>query len=79
MFTNLPAKCTIKIFTVSGILVQKIEVDNPSDNGIAHWDLTSREGLEVAAGMYIYHVKAENTQGFKLGKEEKIGKFAIIK
>ncbi|MBN2011868.1 hypothetical protein JW960_21245 [candidate division KSB1 bacterium] len=79
MFINLPAKCTIKIFTVSGVLVDEINVNNTSDRGIAHWDLTSREGLEVAAGMYIYHVKAEDTDHVKVGDVEKIGKFAIIK
>ena len=76
MFTNLPAECTIKIFTVSGILVDEIAVNNIGDErgkGIAHWDLLTREGLEIAAGMYIYHVKAKKTG------DEKIGKFAVIK
>jgi len=73
MFTHLPAACTIKIFTVSGVLVNKLEVNNPAENGIAHWDLTTKEGLEIAAGIYIYHVKATQTG------DEKIGKFAVIK
>jgi hypothetical protein len=73
MFTNLPAQCKITIFTVSGVFVDEIEVENDSDTGIAHWDVETAEGLEVAAGMYLYHVKAELTGA------EKIGKFAIIK
>jgi len=73
MFTHLPARCTIRIFTSSGILVDTIEVENPPSDGTVHWDLLTREGLEIAAGMYVYHVKAEVT-----GKE-KIGKFAVIK
>lgn len=73
MFTNVPARCTIKIFTVSGVLVDEIEVNNPAEKGIAHWDLLTKEGLEIAAGLYIYHVKAEDTS------EEKMGKFAVIK
>ncbi len=73
MFTHIPAKCIIKIFTMSGVLVDVIDVDNPADNGIVHWDLLSKEGLEVAAGVYIYHVKSEVT-----GKK-KLGKFAVIK
>ncbi|MFZ5519263.1 MAG: hypothetical protein ACOY90_21710 [Candidatus Zhuqueibacterota bacterium] len=73
MFTHIPARCTIKIFTVSGVLVDEIEVDNPVSQGIVHWDLLSREGLEIAAGMYIYYVKSTLTG------EEKIGKFAVIK
>jgi hypothetical protein len=73
MFTNLPAVCTIKIFTMSGYLVDIIEVNNDADNGMVQWDLLTRENLEIAAGIYIYHVKSEKT-----GKE-KISKFAVIK
>jgi len=73
MFTNLPAQCTIKIFTVSGVLIDEIEVNNPNDNGIIHWDMLTSEGLEIAAGIYLYHVKAERTGDTKLGK------FAVVK
>lgn len=73
MFTNIPAQCDIKIFTISGILVDEINVNNPSDEGIVYWDLRSKEGLDVAAGMYFYHIKAKATS------DEKMGKFAIIK
>ena len=73
MFTHLPSRCIIKIFTVSGVLVDQIEVNNGYENGIAYWDLLSNEGLQVAAGMYIYHVQSQITDKFK------IGKFAIIK
>ena len=38
-----------------------------------HWDMLTKEDLEIAAGYYIYHVKSKVT-----GKE-KLGKFAIIK
>ncbi len=73
MFTNIPANCDIRIFTSSGILVDRIDVQNEPDNGIIHWDLLSREDLEIAAGMYVYHIKSKDT-----GKE-KVGKFAVIK
>ena len=73
LFTHLPAQCAIKIFTVSGVLVNELLVDNPAENGTTHWDLKSSEGLEIAAGMYFYHVKATATG------DEKIGKIAIIK
>ena len=73
MFTHVPAECTIKIFTVSGLLVDKINVNNTADNGIAYWDLLTSEGLEVAAGLYIFHLKAKQTGDVKLGK------FAIVK
>jgi len=85
MFTNIPANCTIKIFTLSGFLVKEINVDNAvanrtgkwdlnsENNGTAYWDLMTKENLDAAAGYYIYHVKSTLTG------EEKLGKFAIIK
>jgi hypothetical protein len=73
LFTHIPANCIIRIFTSSGVLVDRIDVQNEPANGTVHWDLLSREGLEIAAGMYIFHVKS-NVTG-----DEKVGKFAVIK
>jgi hypothetical protein len=73
MFTHVPAQCEIRIFTSSGVLVDKIDVTNEPSSGIVHWDLLSKEDLEVAAGMYVYHIKSTET-----GKE-KVGKFALVK
>ncbi len=73
MFTNIPAKSTISIFTMSGYLVDMIEVDNYLDNGMAYWDLLTKEDLEIAPGIYLYHVKSE------VSGKEKTGKFAVIK
>jgi len=76
MFTHIPAECVITIFTVSGTLVDRIVVDNADpENGIAHWDMLTREGLEIAAGMYLYHIEAMGTDT----PETKTGKFAVIK
>jgi hypothetical protein len=38
-----------------------------------HWNMLTWEGLEIAAGMYFYHVQDDVTG------EEKTGKFAVIK
>jgi len=73
MFTHIPAQSVIKIYTSSGVLVDKIDVDNEPSDGTVHWDLLSKEDLEIAAGMYIYHIKSSETG------DEKIGKFAVIK
>jgi len=73
MWTHVPAQCAIKIFTTSGVFVDEVIVDNAADNGIAYWDLLTKDGLEAAAGMYIYHIKADVTG------DEMFGKFAIIK
>jgi len=73
LFTHIPAQCEITIFTMSGVLIDRIHVNNTADNGTVHWDMQTKEGLEIAAGMYIYHVKSTATG------EEKAGKFAVIK
>ena len=73
MFTHIPADCRIKIFTVSGVLVDEIIVKNKPENGIIHWDMLTRENLEIAAGMYVYHIDSRDTG------QEKVGKFAVIK
>ncbi len=71
-FVNLPAKCTIKIFTVAGRLVREINHDESILQGRESWDLRSKDGLEVAAGYYFYYVEAPGIGGVK-------GKLAIIK
>ncbi|MCH8927384.1 MAG: hypothetical protein IIB39_01555 [Candidatus Marinimicrobia bacterium] len=71
-FVNLPIECTIRIFTVSGKLVQVIEHVGFRDNGRESWDLTTSDGLEIAYGIYFFHVEAP-------GIGQKMGKFAIIK
>ena len=62
----------IIIFSICGILIREIKINNSPERGIVHWDMLTKEGLEIAAGMYLYHVEAETG-------EEKIGKFAVIK
>ena len=71
-FFNLPGKCTIRIYTLRGYLVDQIEHNAPADNGMESWDVLSKDNSEIAYGVYIYHVDAPG-----IGK--KIGRFAIIK
>ena len=71
-FINLPQKCTIRIFNVNGTLVDKLEHESTVDNGTEIWDVLSKENLDIAFGLYLYHVDAP-------GVGQKIGKFAIIK
>ncbi|MBE9511776.1 MAG: T9SS type A sorting domain-containing protein [Bacteroidetes bacterium] len=69
-FHFLPPKCTIRIFNISGDLIQTIEHTN--ETSIDTWNLQSYNGQEVAFGVYFYHVDAQ-------GIGEHIGKMAIIK
>lgn len=71
-FFNLPNKCTIRIYTLRGYLVDTIEHDAPADDGMEAWDVLSKDNSEISYGVYIYHVDAP-------GVGEKVGRFAIIK
>lgn len=71
-FDNLPARCTIRIFTLSGDPVQVIEHEGTAENGREFWNLLNRDGFGVAYGLYIAHVDAP-------GVGERILKFALIK
>ncbi len=69
-FRNLPERCTIRIYTITGELVDTIEKNDASN--LAVWDLLSYESQEIAYGVYIYHIDAP-------GVGTKIGRFAVIK
>ncbi|MCB1150165.1 hypothetical protein KDK88_01360 [bacterium] len=70
-FRGLPQDCVIRIFTVTGELVQTLRHDGSLD-GYVTWDLRTKDNLDVAPGLYIYHVDG-GAHGTKSGK------FAIIK
>lgn len=67
---NLPAKCTITIYSVNGTVVRQLRRDTPSDNTAGSddtqinletsvdWDLKNSTGIPVASGIYIIHVDA---------------------
>lgn len=68
--TNLPNKCSITIFTLSGTLVRKYEVDKagitlPRASGSIEpktsidWDLKNEAGIPIASGIYLIHVNVE--------------------
>lgn len=52
--TNLPEKCTIKVFTLNGVLVRTFKKDDPKTS--LDWDLNNQKGIPIASGMYIIHV-----------------------
>ncbi len=70
-FTNLPAKCKIHIFTVSGEEVITLQHNNAFD-GSEDWDMLTKNRQEIAPGLYVYVVEDEkgNTHA---------GKFVVIK
>lgn len=53
-FTNMPTKATVRIFSLSGVFIQRIEKDNSSP--WLDWDLRNRDGLPVASGIYLAYL-----------------------
>jgi hypothetical protein len=56
--TNLPEKCTVKIYTVNGKLVRTFKKD--SEITSLDWDLNNYTGIPVAGGVYLIHVDVPN-------------------
>lgn len=52
---NLPEKCVVTIYTLSGTKVRQFRKDNDSPN--IDWDLTNFANTPVASGFYLIHVK----------------------
>ncbi|MEA2062816.1 MAG: hypothetical protein U9P14_03885 [Gemmatimonadota bacterium] len=78
-FTNLPSRAVIRIYTVSGNLIQVLRHEGSANayrnnwkGGQEFWNLRNRYNMLVASGWYIWHVTDLDT-----GKTSR-GKFAII-
>ena len=69
-FYGLPEKCTIRIFTYSGQLVETIEHNDPVYS--TAWFQVTRNEQEIASGIYLYVISAPDG-------DEKSGKFIVIK
>jgi hypothetical protein len=70
-FANVPQTCTIRIYTVAGELVDTIRHDSALDDGKAFWDMRTKDNMNIAYGLYIFHVESD------VGSF--VGKFAVIK
>jgi hypothetical protein len=78
-FTNLPAECTIRIYTLAGNLIKTIEhkveatATSAIQGGSETWDILTDNNQRPASGIYIYHISTLE------GDETKTGKFALIR
>jgi len=68
-FTNLPSKVTVRLYTIAGVFVNKLEKDDQSQ--WLDWNLLNIDNLPVATGIYIAHLDMP-------GVGEKIMKIAIV-
>jgi hypothetical protein len=69
-FINLPPECTIRIYTISGNLVEVLN-HTPDEGGTEVYNLRTRYNLSLASGNYYYHVTTP-------GGETHLGRFAIV-
>ena len=71
-FMGLPrTKCTIRIYTLAGDLVQTLDHDGTRGDGEAHWDLISRNGQDIASGIYLFTVES--------GGSHQTGRFVVMR
>jgi hypothetical protein len=70
-FRAIPQNSTIRIYTLRGDLVQTLRQDG-STNGYVAWNLRTKDNLDLAPGLYLFHVDAPGVGTTK-------GKFAILK
>jgi hypothetical protein len=78
LFTNVPARGTLRVFSVSGQFLQQLSWTEADLNatGDLPYNLQTREGTELASGLYIFVITAENGSG---GKQYARGKFVVIR
>lgn len=80
-FARLPrGDCTVKIFTLSGDLVQTLTNDGRQGNGTVFWNLISRNGQDIVSGVYLYSVECKDCEeGVKGCGDRKIGRFTVVR
>jgi 5-hydroxyisourate hydrolase-like protein (transthyretin family) len=71
-FLGLPrARSTIRIYTLAGDLVQTLDHDGTRGDGQARWDLISRNGQDIASGIYLFTVES--------GGSHQVGRFVVMR
>lgn len=71
LFTHLPGRCTLRIYTLAGDWVRTLEHDDPTRDTL-EWDLRNSDRQHVAYGLYVFHVT--DSRG-----REQTGRFLIIR
>jgi hypothetical protein len=69
MFAGLPEQATIRVFTLQGTLVRRIE--HHDQTGGSRWNLTNEDGDPVASGVYLYTIHS--------GSDVVRGKLAVMR
>lgn len=70
-FVNLPERAIIRIYSLSGVLLQVLTHNDPTGGGEEGWDLRTRNGGRVATAVYLYHVEAADGA-------TRVGRFTVV-
>ncbi|MCK4304348.1 MAG: hypothetical protein KAY24_08945 [Candidatus Eisenbacteria sp.] len=71
-FARLPnCECTLRIYTIAGDLVQTLHHDGSRGRGTIEWNMISRNGQDIASGVYLYAVTC--------GDETFVDRFTVIR
>ena len=78
LFTGVPASGLLRVYSVSGQFLQQLTWSEGDLNGTGDlpYDLRTREGTDLATGLYIYVIDATGTDG---KKQQVRGKFVVIR
>jgi hypothetical protein len=82
LFTNLPPRGTLRIYTVAGQFTQQItwEPDDLDGAGDLFFNMRTREGIDMASGLYIWVLSAPSDPTNPASPPiRKAGKFVIIR
>jgi hypothetical protein len=70
-FVNLPSRAIVRIYSLSGVLVNVLTLNDQTGGGELEWNLRNRNNQFVASGVYFYHVEGPD------GKS-KVGRFTVV-
>jgi hypothetical protein len=78
IFTGVPQEGVLRVYSVSGQFLQQITWTPADLNGTGDlaYDLRTREGLDLGAGLYIYVI---TSKGVNAGSPIARGKFVVIR
>ena len=72
LFYNLPPQAKVTILDVSGQVIDVINfASSDASKGSFFWDMFSKDGIEVASGVYVYVVESPNNS--------MVGYFSILR
>jgi hypothetical protein len=70
-FVNLPAQAIVRIYSLSGVLVNVLTHNDVTGGSDLTWNLRNRNNQFVASGVYFYHVETPDGQA-------KVGRFTVV-